>query len=228
MQARAYHNAALTTVYVVEGTIPQGTPAATAVSDNLVKQAKIPQQFKPANAVTDLATVQGEVAVADLTSGEVLSSSLFVSPASALSTAAAAIPKGDVAVTVSVNSNVQEVAGLVQPGDQVDVLVLMSGKEERFLYQNARVLAIGTSVATSTNGAPQVASATPTTTPVQASDLVTFAVPPVAAERLAFVESGGGGVASDLYLALVPPHSRARREPPIAVGDLIPASVTPG
>lgn len=227
MQARAYHNATLTTVYVVEGTIPRGTPAATAVSDNLVKQAKIPEQFRPVDAVTDLATVQGEVAVANLVPGEVLSSSLFVSPASALSSTAAAIPKGDVAITVSVG-NVQQVAGLVQPGDLVDVLVLMNGKEERFLYQNARVLAIGTSVATSTNGAPQVASATPTTAPVAASGLVTFAVPPVAAERFAFIQSGGGGAASDLYLALVPPKNHPKRQPPVAIGDLIPANVTPG
>jgi len=227
VQQRAYGNAKLTTVYVVQNPIVRGTPGATVVSSNLVKQSQIPVQFKPADAVTDLATLQGEVAVADLTPGEVLSSNLFTAPSAAASTTAAAIPKGDLAVTVSVG-DVQDVAGLVQPGDLVDVLVNINGKTERFLYQNAIVLAVGTTVSTPTGSAPQVASSTPTTAPAPVtSGLITFAVPPVAAERLAFIQSGGGGVISQLYLALVPINNKPQAQPAVDVGNLIPATITP-
>ncbi len=228
VQNRAYHNAALTTVYVVQGNIPRGTPAATAVSESLLKQAKIPEQVKPSDAVTDLATIQGEVAVTNLVPGEALSASMFVSPAAAVSSAAQAIPKGDVAITVSVASSVQEVAGLVAPGDLVDIMVLYHRKLERFLYQNARVLAVGTNVAAPTTAAPQVASSTATTAPpVATSTLVTFAVSPVAAERLAFIQSGGGGQVSQLYLALVAPTNKPRPQPPIGAANVIPIYLTP-
>lgn len=228
VQNRAYHNAALASVYVVEGAIPRGTPASAALGANLIKKAQIPQQFRPVDAVTDLAALQGDVAVADLVPGEVVSASLFVSPAVSVSSTSAAIPKGDVAITVSVNS-VQGVAGLIEPGDLVDMLVL-DNRVERVLYQNARVLAVGTSVATQLSGTAQVAAATATTAPPASgnSGLITLAVHAAAAERLAFVESGGGGVVGSLYLALVPPTNRPSPQGSVGLGNLFPATLTPG
>ena len=225
VQSRAYQNAKLTRVYVVENPIPRGTPYATMVSGNFVKQAEIPNQFKPLDAVTDLATLQGEVAISNLTQGQVLSSDLFVSQTTAASTTTGAIPKGDVAISVSVGS-VQDVAGLVQPGDLVDVLIEVNGTSERFLYQNALVLAVGTTVAVPANSSSQVASS-PSSATLVTSGLVTFAVPPAAAARLAFIQSGGGGAGS-LYLALVPPNNKPQRQPPVNGGNLIPATLTPG
>lgn len=222
VQARAYKNATLTPVYVVEKPIAQGTPAADVVSKGLVKKSQIPQQFKPADAVLDLATIQGEIAVANLTPGEVLTNGLFVGPAAASNTVPAAIPKGDIAITVSVGS-VQSVAGLVQPGDLVDILVQLNSGSEHFLYQNAHVLAVGTSVAMPQSNGSTAASGTG-----GGSGLITFAVPPVAAERLALIQSGGGNVAGgSLYLALVPRHNKPHHQPPVNAGNLIPASVTP-
>lgn len=229
VQARAYHNAKLTHVYVATQNIARGTSAALLVSDGLVKQAEIPEQFKPVDAVTDLATLQGQVAEANLAPGEVLASGLFTSPVAAYSTASAAIPKGDVAITVSVDP-VHDVAGLVQPGDEVDVMVEINNHTERFLYQDVPVLAVGSTVSQPTSAAPAVASATPTTTPPASSGsgLITFAVPPPAAERIAFAESGGGGVSGSLYLALVPPNNHPKAQPAISHGNFIPARVTPG
>ena len=224
VQSRAYQNAKLTRVYVVENPIPRGTPYSTIVSGNFVKQSQIPNQFKPIDAVTDLATLQSEVAIANLTPGQVLSAGLFASQTAAASTTVGAIPKGDIAITVSVGS-VQDVAGLVQPGDLVDVLIELNGTSERFLYQNALVLAVGTTVAVPANSSSQVAAASPAGTLVT-SGLITFAVPPAAAARLAFVQSGGGGAGS-LYLALVPPNNKPQRQPTINSGNLMPATVTP-
>lgn len=229
VQNRAYHNAALTTVYVVQGNIPRGTPAASVVSQNLLKQAKIPQQVKPSDAVTDLAAIQGEVASTNLVAGEALSASMFISPAQAVSSAAQAIPKGDVAVTVTVGSSVQMVSGFITPGDLVDIFVLDHGTTERFLYQNVKILAIGTNLAVPTAAAPQVASTSGASTgpAVSTSTEITFAVPPIAAERLAFIQSGGGGAVAQFYLALVPPKNRPQFVPPVNAGNVIPVSLTP-
>ena len=229
VQRRAYNNATLTTVYTVQSAIPHGTPASTVIAKGLVKRAQIPEQFLPSGAVTDLATIRNEVAAADLSKGEVLVAGQFASPTALVNSPSAAVPKGDVAITVSVDP-VHGVAGLVHPGDQVDVLIETSAGAEQFLYQNVPVLAIGTSVApganvTATNTAANTTATT--TAPAAASGLVTFAVPAAAAQRIALAESGGGGVTGSLYLALVPPGNTAAPLPPINSSNLIPATPTP-
>jgi pilus assembly protein CpaB len=157
----------------------------------------------------------------------VVSAGLFVSPTATASGPAIGIPKGDVAVTVSVSA-VQDVAGLVQPGDLVDILVLFQNKTERYLYQNAQVLAVGTTVAAEAGPPTQTVSATSTTTaPAVSNGLITFVVPPDAAARLAFIQSGGGGVAGSLYLTLVSPGNRPSAQAPVTSGDLIPATLSP-
>ncbi len=222
VQKRAYNNAALVPVYTVAGPIAKGTSGQIVVSKGLVKRGEIPQQFLPADAVTDLATIRNEIAVANLSSGQVLVSDEFASPAVAASTASQAIPKGDVAITVSIDA-MHAVAGMLQPGDEVDILVEMSGAE-RFLYQNVPILAIGSSFA---SGAVAAASTPPSTAATSGSGLITFAVPPAAAQRIALAQSGGGGVSGSLYLALVPPGNKPVSTPPVNGTSLIPATLTP-
>jgi Flp pilus assembly protein CpaB len=153
--------------------------------------------------------------------GAVLESGTFMTP-TALSEAAASavaksIPTGDVAVTVSIGSIVNRVAGFIRPGDQVDMLVQPSAGVWQFLYQNVNVLAVGpdysagNTTAQATNPAAVAADAT----------AITFAVPAVAAARILAASSHG------LYLALVPPGNVATAQPAINQDNLIPATVTP-
>lgn len=227
VQNRAYHNAKLVGVYTLSRAVPAGTSGATVISQGLVKQGKIPQQYLPADAVTDLAAIRNEVAATSLSSGQILESGSFVNPATATAaTPAQAIPHGDVAITVSVDS-VHGVAGLIRPGNVVDILVETAPGVEQFLYQNVSVLAVGTSIApaanvTSSNGSPSA------TTVPSSSGLLTFAVPADAAQRIALAQSGGGGVQGSLYLALVPPDNQPQPLPVISQSNLIPASITPG
>lgn len=225
VQNRAYHNAQLVKVYKVSEPIPAGTPGATAISRGLIKQGQIPQQFLPSDVVTDLASIRSEVAVANLAPGQIVESGVFVSPQAAVASASQAVPKGDVAITVSVDQ-VHGVAGLVHPGDMVDILIETTGGVEQFLYQNVDVLAVGSTI---TQGASVTAAngSTATTTPPSSSGLITFAVPAQAAARIALAQSGGGGVTGSLYLALVPPGNKASTQAPINQANLIPASVTP-
>lgn len=243
VQQRAYNGAKLADVYVASGTIPKGATGAAAVGAGLITKTQIPAKFRPAGTVTDLAAIQGQVATADIPSGQVVVGGLFASPAAVAGTAAQTIPKGDVAITVSVDP-VHGVAGLPQPGDQVDILVSLNhGLQEAFLYQNVPVLAVGTALA----NRPTQATATAATTgaggqaggqagnqaaasapaPAPSSNLVTFAVPPEAAARIAFAQEGGGGV-DGIYLALVPPGNAPVAPPAIGSANVIPASRVPG
>jgi Flp pilus assembly protein CpaB len=227
VQNRAYRNATLVNVYRISASISKGTPGSALVSGKLVQIGQMPQQFLPSDAVTDLASIQHEVAAANLAPGQILESDLFVAPVSTTSSGsstAQAIPKGDVAITVSVDA-VHDVAGMVQPGDKVDIFIQDSTGAERFLYQNVDVMAVGTSVAPS--GVATAQATSPTTAPHAAgSGLITFAVPPDAAARI--VLAANGGATGSLYLALVPPGNTPSAQAPIAKSNLIPASLTPG
>jgi pilus assembly protein CpaB len=231
-QARAYHDARLVDVYVVQSTIPAGLSGAQAIDDGYVKVAQIPAQFRPSDAVSDLAAIRGGAAVETIPAGQVVVQGLFAAPGSGAGTAAGAIPRGDVAITISVDP-VHEVAGLVRPGDEVDVLVELAGGPggagtEQFLYQDVHVLAVGTSLATPTGASLASSSNTTTDAPSSQSSLVTVAVPPDAAARLALAQSGGGGVApGSIYLALVPPGSPPANVPPIGAPNLVPPTNTP-
>ena len=234
VQTRAYHNARLVAVYEVVQAIPRGTSGATALQDGLISKTNVPLQFRPATAVGDLATIRNDVAVADIPAGQVVVDGLFALPATVASTAAQTIPKGDVAITISVDQ-VHGVAGLIQAGDQVDILVLLApGNKETSLYQNVPILAVGsnlvspTATETASSGSPSTGATTNTTAPpapaVSTSGLVTFAVPLAAAARIALAEAGSGG---SIYLALVPPGSAPVPISPISTQNLIPASLTP-
>ena len=220
VQQRAYHNAALTQVYEVKGAISKGVTGAAAVGAGQIVKAQIPTQFRPADAVSDLATIRGEVAVANLTNGQVISAGLFVAPIVAAGTAAQSVPAGNVAITLSVDT-VHSVAGLIQPGDLVDLLIQRPDGSEDVLYQNVRVLAIGATIA----GTTQTAAAA-TTTPSSNSSLYTFAVPLDAAARLALVQGGADGT-SNLYMVLPSPNSAPSQFRHLSPQDLLPSGPTP-
>lgn len=216
VQQRAYHNAKLVDVYVAKGTIAKGVSGAAAIGAGLITKAQMPEQFRPTAAITDLATIRNEIALADITSGQVVSSTLFASPIVTASTAAQAVPAGDVAITISVDQ-VHGVAGLVEPGDQVDLLMQNSG-QEAVLYQNVPVLAIGSNVAHVGTSASGTAASS------ASGSLVTFAVPLDAAARIAYVESAG---ATSFYMALVPPGSQPQPFANVTAQNLFSNGPTP-
>lgn len=220
-QKKTDQGAALVYVYTVTSPISRGTPGSSVITGSFVKRGQIPAKYVPSDAVSDLASIQNEVAAVSLAPGAVLESGSFMTP-TALSLASAsavakAIPSGDIAITVSVGSLVNRVAGLIQPGDQVDMLIQPTASTWQFLYQNVPVLAVGPvyssgdTTAQATNPSAAAADAT----------AITFSVPADAAARILAASSHG------LYLALVPPGNVASAQPPISQDNLIPASITP-
>ena len=210
VQDRAYDNAERVRVFVVAQNIAKGLPGEQALQQEFVRSDEIPREFRPGTAITDTTTIRGKVALSDLSVGQVLVDGMFVDPKIAQVSFSQRIPAGQVAVTVSVDQ-VRGVAGLLVPGDKVNLLVSDVGGGRRYLYQNVNILAIGTSAA------PQVGETQAAVNP--GSNLITFAVPPIAAARI--VQAG------DLYLTLVPPDNQPVAIPPVDPGNLFPPELTP-
>ena len=238
VEDRAYDNAKRVQVFVVKQPIAKGTPGDQAIGDKLVQSGQIPQEFRPATAITDTAVLTGKVALTDLVPGQVVVDGMFVDQATAFVTFSERIPVDQVAVTVSVDQ-VRGVAGLLVPGDKVNLMVVLTpelaaltsgqpgqparpaaegelgagGDTVRFLYQNVEVLAIGQTAAADVG-----ATEAPTN---PGSGLITFNVPPDAAQRIAL--SG-----ANLYMTLAPKDFQPVDLPPVDFATLFqPGVLTP-
>lgn len=204
VQDRAYKNAERLKVFVVSKDIPKGLPGENALQGEFLKADEIPREFRPGTSITDVAPIRGKVAVTNLSAGQVVVDGMFVDPKVAQVTFAQRIPQGEVAITIQVDQ-VKGVAGLLVPGDKVNILV-KDGAAERYLFQNVPIIAIGSSAA------PQAGEAAAAVNP--GSGLITFSVPPLAAAKIALASS------NDLYLTLVPPDNKPVANPPVQLSEL--------
>jgi len=211
VQNRAYHGATLVKVFRVKQDIPKGTPGENAIDKGFIESADEPVKFRPATALTNLNVIRGKLAPVGIPSGAILVDGQFVDARVATVSSAQRIPAGQVAITVSVDQ-VHAVGGLLQPGDKVNILI-NSGGAERFLYQNVNILYIGTSAA------PEAGESQQQQTPGTGSGMITFAVPPGAAARIAFAEK--------LYLTLVPPDYQPQAVGAVNEQSLFQGGLTP-
>jgi len=196
-QQKVFRHQAVATVYVVRAEVPRAESAAAAAQQGLIVRSPIPARYVPSDAVTDLTSIRDDVAGAVLATGEVVVRGMFVAATENPGAAAQSLPAGDVAVSVSVSPS-EAVAGMIEPGDTVDVLIDVQGGIETDLYRAVPVLAVGQTLVPPPGAAPSSpAAATPTY-----DDLVTFAVPAAVAAHIPPARSGAGGVTHGLYLAL--------------------------
>jgi Flp pilus assembly protein CpaB len=220
--SRAEKKKDLVSVLVAKQKIARGTVFDTVLADKLYEESQIPRdavppgQIQPA-ADSDLLTVyKGKVAATDIYAGTPLVSDEFVQSSQLVSTVAGAIPKGEQAITVSLDST-HAVGGFVTPGDTVSMLVNLTVKDETnpagagvkttaFILPGLKVLAVGSSTvlpsqANATTAAATNGTATPTTQPQnQPPSLITLQVTPRQAEQIVQGENLGS-----LYLSLNPP-----------------------
>lgn len=120
-----YGDAALGSAYIVKSQIPKGTPSEQAVGQGLIELTEVPVEFIPASAIVDPnAELNNLVAVVDLPQGSMLVAGNFVAP-NVLSTGITdrLEERGMVTVTFPIDQ-VAGVAGFVQPGDFVNMLVV--------------------------------------------------------------------------------------------------------
>jgi pilus assembly protein CpaB len=212
-EQRAFGDARLVEVFVVAKDIPKGMFGEQAIDGEFIEKRNVPSTVRPTTATTDLAELRGKVALTDLSANTPIVGGLFVDPRSAQVTFSQRIPAGQVAITVSVDQ-VRGVAGLLVPGDRVNILV-SEGATQRYLFQNVEIIAIGTTAA------PEAGETQPVTNP--GSGLITFAVPPAAAPKIAFASQQSGG----LYLSLVPPDYQPIDLPAVDANNLFSGGLTP-
>ena len=120
-----YGDAALGQAWIVQSQIPKGTPAEQAVGQGLNELTEVPVEFIPSTAIKDPnAELNNLVAVVDLPAASMLVAGNFVAP-NVLSTGITdrLEERGMVTVTFPIDQ-VAGVAGFVQPGDFVNMLVV--------------------------------------------------------------------------------------------------------
>lgn len=219
-------------VFVVRKDIPKGLPGEQARDEGYIVQDKIPREFLPATAVRSLDQIDGRVALNNLASNQVLVDGMFVDPAQAQIGFSARIPDSLVAVTVSIDE-VRGVAGLLVPGDKVDLLVASScdggncpesessftpsPAQSRIVYHSVEILAIGQTATPQPGENITAAGAegdtTATTAPAtgSTSGLITFLVPLEAAQLITALDPG------QMYLVLVGPDYEPEPLPSLTI-----------
>lgn len=117
--ARAAEGAELTDVYIVEAEVPQGT-AGDGIEE-FVRLDQIPERNLNEDRVTDLADLEGLVALADILPGEQLLTSRFAEPAVLAAQGEVPVPAGMQEVTIPLAVH-RVVGGEVTPGSTVGVV----------------------------------------------------------------------------------------------------------
>jgi Flp pilus assembly protein CpaB len=125
VQDKAYDDAARINVFVVKQTIKKGTYGEEATAAKLIVKDQIPKKFYPPNAIQDPADIGGKVAVNDLAVNQVVTTDMFADPANVSSSFSDRLEKindeDQVAISISVDT-IRGVAGLLQPGDYVNIM----------------------------------------------------------------------------------------------------------
>ncbi|MCB1039603.1 MAG: RcpC/CpaB family pilus assembly protein [Acidimicrobiales bacterium] len=219
---QAYSDAERVKVYLVDKEIPRGTAGNIAVQS--ISEEQIPRKFKPANAIESLDDIAGQVAKSDLVPNQVVVADMFVAAGDPDAIASNAdkvteIKNKDMSTFTITASSDNAVAGLIAPGDYVNILVksyaeslaggvgeatdtdgasgVSSGADPqaRYVYQKAQVLFVGT---TSVEQANSATSADGTeAAPVAGSTQITLILPVEATQLLASIP------AENIYFSLV-------------------------
>ena len=224
IEDRANNNAKRVDVYVAKTDIPKGTEGEMAASEGAVGTAQIPQEFRPASAITTTDEIQKKVALFDIPQNTPIVQDMFVDPAQAQISFRERLKNPEhVAITVSVD-DVHGVAGFLVPGDEVNIMINSESEGEstgfqvtaRYLYQKVQILAVGQSTLLSPGEQVQETSAG-TAAPTGGSGLITFNVPPEAAQWIASAQNTGG-----MYMTLVADDYQPKPLPQIQDSGTLP------
>lgn len=149
-------------------------PYTTKVEKRHLKLIEVPDGMSPEGAFSDAAEVEGMVATADISRGEILIKDRFADHTQG-STLAALVNENMRAITVRVN-DVVGVAGFLLPGNRVDVLAARKDNSRRATIEtiltNIKVLAVDQTAAANDNEPVIVRAVTLEMTPPQAEKLV--------------------------------------------------------
>jgi len=121
----AFGEAERVKVFVVKQTVPKGTYGEEAQSQKLIVEDEIPKAFWPENAIRSFDDIAGKEAVGDLAVNQIVTTDMFAEPGTVQSSFSDRLEKineqDQVAITIQVDQ-VHGVAGLLQPGDFVNIM----------------------------------------------------------------------------------------------------------
>jgi pilus assembly protein CpaB len=117
--ARAAEGAELAEVFVVEETIPDGTPGESV--GDFVKLDTIPERNLADGYVTDLQELEGLVAISDILPGEQLLSARFLDPKDLAAQGDVQVPAGMQLVSFTLPAD-RVVGGQVRAGDNIGLV----------------------------------------------------------------------------------------------------------
>lgn len=208
---RAVADTRTTSVLVTTKDIPAGTSWADAVKGGYLTSEHLPAGSAPSSALSSVAQAaigKHAVAAADIAPGQIVLRQAFGTATP--KTGALSIPKGDIAISVSLSSD-SNVANYVAPGSQVIVFVTAKLKDKRVtgpvggddLYVNRTVVPRAEVLATSTAPTTDVAGATGGTATSDSTTLVTLALSQSDAQRVILQQQVG-----QLYLGLLSASSK--------------------
>ena len=152
----------------------QNLEIGTPLSAKTLTLAQWPESHIPKGAFSDIARVEGRVAVSKLFAGEPLLAAELADPGSGAGLVAL-IPKGKRAMTIRVDE-VIGVAGFVLPNTFVDVIAVGNPENQKYrqattILQRIKVLAIAQETATEEGKAKVVRTVTMELTPKEAEQL---------------------------------------------------------
>ena len=125
IEDEANDNAERVKIFKIVQDIPKGTFGDEAFAQGLIEEDVIAKEYRPATAITQPSQIDGLVAISDLPANQVVVSNQFVTQAASLSTFSSLLKNNEVAITISVDQ-IRGVAGLLVPGDFVNMLVTTS------------------------------------------------------------------------------------------------------
>ncbi|MFF8607323.1 Flp pilus assembly protein CpaB [Streptomyces sp. NPDC015346] len=172
------------------------------LSDGQFEKVSMPERWLPDTAVTDLAQIEGKIAVTRLRAGSLLQADMIVKRP--------ALQPGQQEIAIMIDA-ATGVAGKITPGATVNIYATFAGEkggppaQSKVIVSNARVIDVGEltpiSAARSADRNSRATEAVP----------ITFALSTLDTQRVAYAES----FAEHVRLALVAPGG----EPTIAPGD---------
>lgn len=190
--------------------INQGETVADAQASGAIAPGDVAQSSLLSGALTELSTINNDVALTTLYPGEQVVAAKF---GTSQSSTALTIPKGMIAISVSLTDPTR-VASFVNPGNAVAIFLNgvagRGGSYSRMLLPKVQVIAVG-----STSTLPNQSTNPAQTTTSLPSTLLTFAVTQQQAEKIFFAQSQG-----TLSLALLNGQSQVAPGPGINAANL--------
>ena len=227
-------------VLVAKASLALGASFDDAYNNGGIGQVKMPKRLVPPTAVLNPTALAGKVATGPIAVGQTLVQESFASAeevnakGGTSSLLSKRIPADRVAVTFSAGASAA-VAGLIQPGDHVNMLIQVpdaaavglptsNGPAVVHVFQDLEVFALGTTPTVDPRAAaavdPKTGAAAP---PVQVTgSLYTVLVDPKDAARLILLTTQ-----YPVTLSLVNPDYKAKGLPPVSGKDAMPKGLTP-